>query len=239
MGMPIGIDVRDPTASTSSRRSPGCARSTPTFSTYRDDSDISRLDRGEIALADCRARGRRGAHALHGARARDARLLLRPRRRPARPVRPRQGLGGRRRGRPARRGGRRAASASTPAATSSPAAAPRPAARGGSASAIPSDLERLAAVLAVEDLAVATSGRVRARRAHRRSRTRAARRPACSRSPSSARTSRRPTPTPPPRSPWARTGRPGRRRSTGYDAMCITTDRRVLQTPGFARHRSS
>jgi hypothetical protein len=24
-----------------------------------------------------------------------------------------------------------------------------------------------------------------------------------------------------------------------YDAMCITTDRRVLETPGFARHRVS
>jgi thiamine biosynthesis lipoprotein len=24
---------------------------------------------------------------------------------------------------------------------------------------------------------------------------------------------------------------------TGYDAMCITSDHRVLSTPGFARHR--
>jgi hypothetical protein len=26
---------------------------------------------------------------------------------------------------------------------------------------------------------------------------------------------------------------------TGYDAMCITTDHRVLPTPGFARYRVS
>jgi hypothetical protein len=26
---------------------------------------------------------------------------------------------------------------------------------------------------------------------------------------------------------------------TGYDAMCITTERRVLTTPGFDRHRVS
>jgi len=25
----------------------------------------------------------------------------------------------------------------------------------------------------------------------------------------------------------------------GYDAMCITSDRRVLSTPGFARHRAA
>jgi hypothetical protein len=26
---------------------------------------------------------------------------------------------------------------------------------------------------------------------------------------------------------------------TGYDAMCITSDQRVLRTPGFSRHRVS
>jgi hypothetical protein len=25
----------------------------------------------------------------------------------------------------------------------------------------------------------------------------------------------------------------------GYDALCITSDRRVLSTPGFARHRAA
>src|SRR3954470_11533486 len=53
MGMPIGIDVRDPGVAVE----PAFAwlrAVDATFSTYRSDSEISRLDRGEIALADCR-----------------------------------------------------------------------------------------------------------------------------------------------------------------------------------------
>jgi thiamine biosynthesis lipoprotein len=53
MGMPIAIDVRDPGVDVE----PAFAwlhEVDATFSTYREDSEISRLDRGEIGLADCR-----------------------------------------------------------------------------------------------------------------------------------------------------------------------------------------
>ena len=53
MGMPIGIDVRDAGVDVE----PAFAwlhEVDATFSTYRDDSEISRLDRGELTVADCR-----------------------------------------------------------------------------------------------------------------------------------------------------------------------------------------
>src|SRR4051812_20905340 len=53
MGMPIGIDVRDEGVDVEATFA-WLREMDATFSTYRDDSEISRLDRGEIALADCR-----------------------------------------------------------------------------------------------------------------------------------------------------------------------------------------
>jgi thiamine biosynthesis lipoprotein len=53
MGMPIGIDVRDSGVDVE----PAFAwlrEVDATFSTYRPDSDISRLDRGELTIAECR-----------------------------------------------------------------------------------------------------------------------------------------------------------------------------------------
>ena len=53
MGMPIGFDVRDPGVDVE----PAFAwlhEVDTTFSTYREDSEIRRLDRGELLLADCR-----------------------------------------------------------------------------------------------------------------------------------------------------------------------------------------
>jgi thiamine biosynthesis lipoprotein len=53
MGMPIGIDVRD--VGVDVEVAFDWLRSVDaTFSTYRDDSDVSRLDRGELTVADCR-----------------------------------------------------------------------------------------------------------------------------------------------------------------------------------------
>jgi thiamine biosynthesis lipoprotein len=52
MGMPIGIDAREPV---DLEVAFGWLREVDaTFSTYRDDSEISRLDRGELTVADCR-----------------------------------------------------------------------------------------------------------------------------------------------------------------------------------------
>jgi thiamine biosynthesis lipoprotein len=53
MGMPIGVDVRDEGVDVEVAFA-WLHEMDATFSTYRDDSEISRLDRGEIALADCR-----------------------------------------------------------------------------------------------------------------------------------------------------------------------------------------
>ena len=78
------------------------------FSTWRDDSEIMRLRRGELTIERVRPAGRRGARdrqrggAGHRGRVHDAAARRRGRPRP-RPHRPRQGLGGRARGRPARR----------------------------------------------------------------------------------------------------------------------------------------
>src|SRR4051812_33434647 len=53
MGMPIGIDVRDPGIDVEPAFD-WLREADATFSTYRDDSEIRRLDRGEITIADCR-----------------------------------------------------------------------------------------------------------------------------------------------------------------------------------------
>ena len=53
MGMPIGIDVRDPDGLDPEPAFERLRGIDSTFSTYREDSDISRLDRGELLLADC------------------------------------------------------------------------------------------------------------------------------------------------------------------------------------------
>jgi FAD:protein FMN transferase len=54
MGMPIAIDVADPNGVDVEPVFDWLREVDATFSTYRDDSDISRLDRGELTLAQCR-----------------------------------------------------------------------------------------------------------------------------------------------------------------------------------------
>jgi thiamine biosynthesis lipoprotein len=54
MGMPVGIDVRDPVAVDVEPAFAWLREVDATFSTYREDSEISRLDRGELTLAECR-----------------------------------------------------------------------------------------------------------------------------------------------------------------------------------------
>jgi FAD:protein FMN transferase len=54
MGMPIGIAVRDPWRVDVEPAFEWLRTVDATFSTYRDDSDISRLDRGELTIAECR-----------------------------------------------------------------------------------------------------------------------------------------------------------------------------------------
>jgi thiamine biosynthesis lipoprotein len=54
MGMPIGIDVRDAADADVEAAFEWLREVDATFSTYRDDSEISRLDRGELTVAECR-----------------------------------------------------------------------------------------------------------------------------------------------------------------------------------------
>jgi FAD:protein FMN transferase len=54
MGMPIGIDVRRPEGVDAEPAFAWLAEVDAIFSTYREDSDIRRLDRGELTLAACR-----------------------------------------------------------------------------------------------------------------------------------------------------------------------------------------
>jgi thiamine biosynthesis lipoprotein len=54
MGMPIGIDVRDPGDVDLEPAFDWLREVDGVFSTYRNDSEISRLDRGELTVADCR-----------------------------------------------------------------------------------------------------------------------------------------------------------------------------------------
>ena len=129
------------------------------FSTYREDSEISRLDRGELALADCRPEVDEVLSAcLALERETGGYFSARPAG-PARPVGLREGLGASRgaaerlqaagaRALLHRRGRRRGRAR---------AAAPRD--RGWRVGIRhPRERDRLAAVLEVEDLAVATSG---------------------------------------------------------------------------------
>src|SRR3954468_14973602 len=54
MGMPIGIDLADASDVDVEPAFAWLRHVDATFSTYRDDSEISRLDRGEMTLAECR-----------------------------------------------------------------------------------------------------------------------------------------------------------------------------------------
>src|SRR4051812_33607358 len=54
MGMPIGIALGDAEGGRVEPAFDWLREVDAIFSTYRDDSDISRLDRGELTLAECR-----------------------------------------------------------------------------------------------------------------------------------------------------------------------------------------
>ena len=55
MGMPIGIEVAGPDGVDVEPAFAWLREVDAIFSTYREDSEISRLDRGELTLAECRA----------------------------------------------------------------------------------------------------------------------------------------------------------------------------------------
>jgi thiamine biosynthesis lipoprotein len=156
---------------------------------------------------------------VHGPPAADARVLLGPGGRPARPLRLREGLGGRTGRRPAR--GR-----------------PAPDRPWRVGIRHPENPRRLAAALAAEDLAVATSGAYE-RGAHIVD-------PHSGRPPTGLLSVTVVGPDLALADAYATAAfamgvdGPGWIATVaGYDAMCITGDRRVVLTPGFDRHRVS
>jgi thiamine biosynthesis lipoprotein len=236
MGIPIGIDVADGDAPAVDAAFAWLREVDAAFSTYRADSDISRLDRGELTLADCRpevdevltrclvleratggffsvrATGRLDPSgfvkgwAVDGAADRLAAAG-------ARSFAVNAGGDVVARGRPA------------------------PDRRWRVGIRHPAEPDRLAAVLAVEDLAVATSGEYE-RGAHILD-------PHTGAPPEGLLSVTVVGPDLATADAYATAacamgaGGPAWTATLdGYDAMCITSDRRVLSTPGFARHRA-
>jgi FAD:protein FMN transferase len=235
MGMPIGVDVRDEGVDAEVAFA-WLREMDATFSTYRDDSEISRLDRGEITLADCRP---------------EVDEVL------TRCLALERETGGYFSARP----GERLDPSGLVKGWAVAGAAERLAAAGARRFCInaggdvvargrpepdrlwrvgirhPVELDRLAAVVAVEDLAVATSGEYE-RGAHILD-------PHTGRPPTGLLSVTIVGPDLGTADAYATAafamGAHGPAWTTaldGYAAMCITDDRRVLTTPGFARHRA-
>ncbi len=236
MGMPIAIDVRAPTGVDVEPAFAWLRHVDATFSTYREDSAISRLDRGELTLAECPPEVDEVLSAcLALERATRGFFSVRPAGRldPSGYV----------------KGWAVAGAADRLAAAGARAfcvnaggdviarGRPAPDRRWRVGIRHPEDLQATAAVLEVEDLAVATSGEYE-RGAHILD-PHTGRPPAGLLSvtivgPDLARADAYAT------AAFAMgAGGPAWTATlTGYDALCITSDRRVLTTPGFSRHRA-
>jgi FAD:protein FMN transferase len=237
MGMPIGIDVRDPGGADLEPAFDWLRQVDATFSTYREDSDISRLDRGELTLAECRPevdevltrcaeleRATRGYFSVRPAGRLDPSGLVKG-----------WAVAGAAE-RLARAGTRRFSinAGGDVVACGRPA----PDRRWRVGIRHPEDPGRLAAAVAVEDLAVATSGEYE-RGGHIVD-------PHTGRPPAGLLSVTIVGPDLATADAYATAafamGADGPAWTAGldgYDAMCITADHRVLATPGFARHRLS
>jgi thiamine biosynthesis lipoprotein len=232
MGMPIGIDVRAPGGIDVEPAFAWLREVDAIFSTYRDDSEISRLDRGELLLAECRPevddvltrclaleRATRGYFSARPAGRLDPSGLV--------------------------KGWAIDAAAQllldAGAETFCIDAGGDVLARGDRAWRVgirhPEELDHLAAVVAVEDLAVATSGAYE-RGPHVVD-------PHTGRPPEGLLSVTVVGPDLATADAYATAAfamgsdGPGWTATlAGYDALCITSDHRVLTTPGFARHRA-
>jgi thiamine biosynthesis lipoprotein len=235
MGMPIAIDVRDPEALDVEPAFDWLRQVDATFSTYRSDSEISRLDRGELTVADCSPEVDEVlTRCLALERATHGYFAVRP----AGHLDPSGLVKGWAIDGAAERLVAAGAKAFCINAGGDIVARGRPAAdrlwRVGIRH--PENLEQLAAVVAVEDLAVATSGTYE-RGAHIVD-------PHTGRPPTGLLSVTIVGPDLATADAYATAafamGTDGPAWTTtlsGYDAMCISTDHRVLSTPGFARHR--
>ena len=235
MGMPIGIDVRDPGGIDVEPAFAWLREVDATFSTYREDSDISRLDRGELSLADCRPEVDEVlTRCMALERTTGGFFSVRP----AGRLDPSGFVKGWAVAEAARRLAGAGAERFCIDAAGDVVAHGRPEPERPWRVGIrhPAQHERLAAVLGVEDLAVATSGEYE-RGAHILD-------PHTGRSPSGLLSVTVVGPDLATADAYATAafamGADGPEWTAslgGYDAMCVTSDHRVLSTPGFARHR--
>jgi thiamine biosynthesis lipoprotein len=231
MGIPIGIEVREPAGVDLEPAFASLRDADAVFSTYREDSEISRLGRGELTIADCRPevdevltrcsaleRETRGFFSVRAGGRLDPSGYV-------------KGWAVARAAEALEAGGARAFLIN---------AGGDVIARGGPwrvGIRHPEEHDRLAAVLAVTDLAVATSGEYE-RGAHILD-------PHTGLPPSGLLSVTITGPDLARADAYATAafamGEEGPEWTatlTGYDAMCVTTDHRVLTTPGFARHRA-
>jgi thiamine biosynthesis lipoprotein len=237
MGIPIGIDVRDADGIDVEAAFDWLREVDAMFSTYRDDSDISRLDRGELTLADCRPEVDEVLSRCMGLnRSTGGYFSVRP----AGRLDPSGLVKGWAVGRAAERLAAAGAENFCINAGGDVVVRGRPEADRGWRVGIrhPEELEQLAAVLVLEDLAVATSGGYE-QPGHILD-------PHTGRPPAGLLSVTVVGPDLGTADAYATAafamGADGPNWITtlrGYDALCITSDHRVLQTPGFARHRSS
>jgi thiamine biosynthesis lipoprotein len=235
MGMPIGIDVLDADGVDVEAAFDWLREVDATFSTYRDDSDASRLGRGELTIAECRPEVDEVlTRCLALERATDGFFSVRP----AGHLDPSGLVKGWAVDGAAQRLAAAGAQNLCINAGGDIVARGRPAPDRLWRIGIrhPIDLDRLAAVLAVEDLAVATSGEYE-RGAHIVD-------PHTGRRPSGLLSVTVVGPELATADAFATAafamGADGPAWTTtlaGYDAMCVTSDCRVMTTPGFARHR--
>jgi thiamine biosynthesis lipoprotein len=236
MGMPIGIDLVDGDGVEVEPAFAWLHEVDATFSTYRDDSDVSRLGRGELTLAECRpavdevltrclarARETGGFFSARAAGRLDPSGLVKG-----------WAIDGAA-ARLAAAGAERFCINAGGDVIARGRPAPDRAWRVGVRH--PLELDRLAAVLAVEDLAVATSGEYE-RGAHIVD-------PHTGNPPTGLLSVTVVGPDLATADAYATAafamgaeGPAWTATLAGYDAMCITSDHRVLSTPGFARHRA-
>lgn len=235
MGMPVGIELPAADRVDVEPAFAWLRHVDAIFSTYREDSEISRLDRGELSLADCRpevdevltrcmalARATDGFFSVRAAGRLDPSGLVKG-----------WAIAGAAERLVAAGAERFCINAGGDVVARGRSAPDRPWRVG---IRHPTDLDRLAAVVAVENLAVATSGEYE-RGAHILD-------PHTGRPPTGLVSVTVIGPDLGTADAYATAafamgadGPAWTATLAGYEAMCITSDRRVLSTPGFARHR--
>jgi thiamine biosynthesis lipoprotein len=235
MGMPIGVDVADGRPVDVEPAFAWLRRVDDVFSTYRDDSDVSRLARGEISLAECAPEVDEVlTRCMTLDRETNGFFSVRP----AGRLDPSGFVKGWAIDGAAQRMAAAGAERFCINAGGDVVARGRPEPDRLWRIGIrhPVDLDDLAAVIAVEDLAVATSGEYE-RGAHILD-------PHTGRPPIGLLSVTIVGPHLATADAYATAafamgadGPAWTAGLAGYDAMCITSDRRVLTTPGFARHR--